>query len=282
MPCLPSKCRHEERLLAPFVAHYNRHSGSLYEFRQRLDLGSHSPQPEALYIDAVSEQRLVIERKNLIWPPDYAQMHDSVHMVERIVGAKITPHLILGQAYEFAMPDRISGAIPKIRLHAERVGEMIVSNLAAVHEGKTVRSRTVGREWSFRMEDCHEREWDEPPDGIRWIFNGRMSPLDWGEIPRGLADELIRMLDSASRKFASHSSAKRLLVIDFHGDLRHPSMFIEQLLAAVTIPSNVDEIWSSMDALVTELHYGWIHQELWPTLGDPISELSGETVVPLA
>lgn len=281
MSCLPSRCRCEERLLTPFIAHYNRQGGTSYEFRARLDLGSHTPQPEALYIDPTSEQRLVVERKNLIWPPEYAQVHDSLHMVTDIVATMITSHVLPSTPYVFTMPDRIRGTVPELRRHAEGVGNAIVRSLNAVHEGKTVRSRVVDREWSFRMEKTHERDWDEPNNGIRWVFNGVTTDLDWGDIPDGLAAEFCRLLTSASRKFADYETAKRILVIDFHGDLRHPSLFIEQLLAVVSIPSNVEEIWMSTYALVTELHYGWIHQQLWPNIGEIASELSGETVVPL-
>ena len=244
-------------------------------------MGSHTPQPEALYVDPTSGQRLVVERKNLIWPPDYAQIHDSLHMVTGIIDAAITPHLIAEKPYVFTMADRIRGSVPALRQHAERVGDAIVRGLDAVHAGKIIRSRVKGREWSFRAEGIHERDWDEPSDGIRYVFNGAVTELDWGEVPDGLLVELRRLLDSASLKFATHERAERILVIDFHGDLRHPRLFIEQLLASVAIPSNVDEIWMSTHALVTELHYGWIHQQLWPMLGEPVSELSGETTVPL-
>lgn len=280
MSCLPSRCRCEERLLAPFISCYNRHKVASYRFRERLDLGTHTSQPEALYVDAQSGQRLVVERKNLIWPPDYAQIHDSLHMVTSIIETAITSHLDARTPYTFVMPDTIRGSVPGLRDHAAEVAKIIVKNMNAVHAGRTVGSRAPGREWSFRVEAAHERDWDEPDDGIRYVFTGTVSPLDYGEVPDGLPHEFNRLLQSARLKFESHHDATRILVMDFHGDLQHPGSFIEQLLAAVTVPANVDEIWLSTYVLVTELRYGWIHQQLWPSLGQPIYELSGETVVP--
>lgn len=279
MSCLPSRCRCEERLLAPFISHYNRHTGTAFEFRERLDVGSHIPQPEALYVDLTSQRRLVVERKNLIWPPDYARIHDSLHTVTSIVDTAITPHLIAGKPYKFIMHDTIRGSVRELRRHAERIGKAIVWYLGAVHAGKTVWSCAVGREWSFRMEGAHERDWNEPSDGIRFVFERSRRQLRWGEVPDGLVREFARLLESTRRKFLNHADATRVLVIDFHGDLRHPDTFIEQIFAMVRIPSNVDEIWMSIYALVTELHYGWIHQQLWPKLSRPVSLLSGETVV---
>jgi len=286
MGCLPSKCHCEELLLAPFISHYNRHGHTAYEFKERLDVGSHTPQPEALYIDLHSGVRLVVERKNLVWPPDFAQIHDSLHIVADLAGSRVTPHLRPDKPYELTLPDRIRGTMQELRLHGDRMGDAIVRNIEAVHAGKTIRSRVPGREWIFRMEGVHERDWDEPPAGIRYIFSGEWTAhptgVEWGDIPDGLPHEFDRLLTSASVKFANHKNAKRVLVLDFIGDVRFPSMFIEKLFATAMKPTNVDEIWMSTHALVTELHYGWIHQCLWPRLGQPESELCGETVVPLA
>jgi len=285
MGCLPSRCRCEERILAPFIAHYNRCGDTTYEFKERLDVGSHTPQPEALYVDLHTGHRLVVERKNLIWPRDFAQIHDSLHHVADLAGSKAKPHLRADAPYELALPDRIRGKMHQLRLHGERMGDAIIRNIEAVHSGKTIRSRVPGREWSFRMEGLHERDWDEPRTGIRYTFTGEMTAdltgVEWGDIPDGLPQEFERLLTSASLKFANHGNAVRILVLDFMGDLRYPSLFVEKLFESVVVPKNVDEIWMSTHVLVTELHYGWIHQCLWPQLGLAESELCGETVVPL-
>ena len=133
------------------------------------------------------------------------------------------------------------------------------------------------------MEGLHERDWDEPPDGLRYTFTGEMTAdltgVEWGDIPDGLPQEFERLLASASQKFTSHVDARRILVLDFIGDFRHPGLSVGKLFESVTVPSIVDEIWMSTHALVTEFHYGWIHQSLWPQLGDAQPELCGETVV---
>jgi hypothetical protein len=227
-----------------------------------------------------------VERKNLVWPPDFAQVHDSLHIVADLAGSKAKPHLRADIPYELTLPDNIRGKIQELRTHGERIGDAIIRDLEAVHAGKTIRSRVPGREWSFRMEGVHERDWDEPPTGIRYTFTGEMTAdltgVEWGDIPNGLPQEFERLLTSASVKFASHNNATRILVLDFIGDLRYSSLFVEKLFESVAVPANVDEIWLSTHALVTELHYGWIHQCLWPKLGEAESELCGETVVPLA
>lgn len=282
MPCLPSGCRCEERLLAPFLRRYNKRKGTAYEFSHRLDVGSHTPQPEAFYIDRISGAELVIERKNLVWPSDFAKVHDSLHMVAAIAGAEATPHLDPTKPYELKLPARISGPLHELREHGKTIGRTIIQKLDAIHAGETVGSSVRGRKWRFRMEAAHERDWDEQPAGIRYLFSGGGSPLDWGEIPDGLPDEFQRLLDSANAKFATYLNAGRVLVFDFIGDVQHPSSYIERLFETVSMPVTVGEIWMSTYGLVTELHYGWIHQQLWPQLGEISSELSGETIVPLS
>jgi hypothetical protein len=209
-----------------------------------------------------------------------------LHIVADLAGSKAKPHLRADKPYELTLPDVIRGKMQELRKHGEQIGDAIIRNLDAVHAGRTIRSRVPGREWSFRMEGVHERDWDEPPTGIRYTFTGEMTAdltgVESGDIPDGLPHAFERLLASASLKFASHDNARRILVLDFIGDLRHPSLFVEKLFQAVAVPGNVDEIWMSTHALVTELHYGWIHQCLWPKLDRPDSDLCGETVVPLA
>src|SRR5205085_876459 len=63
MACMPSRCRCEERILAPFVSHYNHTKGTHFVFERRLDLTGPRPQPEASYADTVTGKMLVLERK---------------------------------------------------------------------------------------------------------------------------------------------------------------------------------------------------------------------------
>jgi hypothetical protein len=44
-----------------------------------------SPQPEALYVDADSVERLVIERETLVWPTAYVIRHKNDHFVAELL-----------------------------------------------------------------------------------------------------------------------------------------------------------------------------------------------------
>ncbi len=276
---MPTSCHCEETILAPFVTAYNRHAGTRFSFKERLDVGGNTPEPEALYVDEFSGNRLVIERKNVVWPRDYVKVHHSLHMVTGIIADVIKPHVHSTKAYRLAMPDQIAGPLAALRSHGRSIGETIVKNLANVHGGQTIGSEQSGREWSFRLETAFEREYTDNAAGVRYVFNGKITPLDWGEVPSGLEMELLRLLSSASRKFSRHADARRIVVVDFMGDMRYPSgAVLDSLFRSIRMPAAIDDVWYYTQDLITDVHYGWVYQQLWPTFGEVNYELSGETV----
>src|SRR6185295_1465472 len=87
MGCLPESGGCERAQTDPFVDHLNDIEKSDYQHVACLDvIDRNSPQPEALYIDESTGERLVIERKNIVWPSDYAQRHKQDHLLgERLI-----------------------------------------------------------------------------------------------------------------------------------------------------------------------------------------------------
>ena len=265
MGCLPTRCQCEERILAPFVAHYNRNVGTSFAFVERLDLRGPKPQPEALYRDGRSSASLVVERKSLVCAGSRQDSQQLAHGRSACERA-IRPHLDPEKAYKLAMPSELHGRLPVLRAYGSRIAAVILRNLAAVHRGQTLESTTPYRKWRFRLEDPHERDWDEPAAGLRVAFNVKSGPLDWGESPQGLDTEVCRLLEAAARKFESHAEALRILVIEPIGDLHiSDAPVLSQLLEAAAVPPDIDEIWISSHVLVTELSYGWGHQQIWPS-----------------
>jgi hypothetical protein len=67
-----------------------------------------TPQPEALYVDEGSGARLVIERKNLVWPPEYTVGHNNDHFVVDLVTEGLRD-LITDDAYELQFDPSTAG-----------------------------------------------------------------------------------------------------------------------------------------------------------------------------
>ena len=86
MGCLPESGGCERQRTDPFVDHLNWLEGTNYVHKACLDvIDRNNPQPEALYVDEDSGASLVIERKNLVWPPEYAVGHKNDHFLVDMV-----------------------------------------------------------------------------------------------------------------------------------------------------------------------------------------------------
>jgi hypothetical protein len=268
MACSPTPRGHEVCALTSFVHHYNRSSGSSFALDRILDASGSTPQPEALYVDAARARTLVIEHKTFVWPRDHFQIHRSCHEVDTRIRKIVEPVLLSDRPYLLRLSDDLRGSRENLRAFADDVGAFILARIDVVHEGKVLRSRQLGREWLFRVQPEIDREYFQPSTGLIVEFEGKWSALPPPDLMAAHADVLSELLAHASMKFRDHAASRRVLVLDPHGDLRFtPKEEWSRLLAAVTIPDSVDEIWLSFHDLITDIVCGWIHQPLWPGLG---------------
>ena len=77
---LDTKC--EWKFLAPFVEQFNKQHGTEYQHKRCLDIDKElrkTPQPEVLVEDGCSGQKMVIERKSIVWPEDHIKCHKGWH-----------------------------------------------------------------------------------------------------------------------------------------------------------------------------------------------------------
>ena len=270
MSCLPRKCRcgdFEQRRLGPFLTHYNRVRGTDYVFERRLDATGPKPQPEAAYKDSRTGHELVIERKSLIWPPDFAQLHTTSHAIAAMIDSQLNSVLDPQRAYRLTLQDDVHGSPDEILDYAASVTRAIAKRIDSVHRGKRLRASWPNREWQFCEEALYERDFTEPSTGLIVVFETHQSELDYGEVSDRFIAEWQRLLAAAERKFNSHESATRVLVIDPYADVMWSTDATWQtLITSAPIPSNIDEIWMSMHATITEVNCGWAHKQLWPSL----------------
>lgn len=269
MGCSPIRRGHEVCALSPFIENYNRINNARYAFERVLDASGSTPQPEALYVDAVTQGRLVVEHKTFIWPSDHFQLHKSCHEVAERIEGIITPVLDPGRAYRLELPDDLRGSRPDLRAFADVVGAAVRDRLSTIHDGTVLRSRRPGREWRFCEESEFEREYFQPSKGLIIEFSGSWRALPPPDHASDQAAILADLLNRASDKFRTHADARRLLVLDPHGDLRFtPDDEWARLLSFVAVPANVDEVWISYHDLITDIVCGWMHQPVWPTVGE--------------
>src|SRR4051794_40543211 len=109
MGCLPKSGGCERQRTDPFVDHLNWLEGTDYVHTECLDvIYRNSPQPEALYTDKRSGRRMVIERKSLVWPPEYIVGHKNDHFLRDLVIEGLTD-LTGDDAYELNLEPAVSG-----------------------------------------------------------------------------------------------------------------------------------------------------------------------------
>ena len=265
MGCLPESGGCERRRTDPFVDHLNWMEGTNYVHSICLDVVyRNSPQPEALYIDHGSERQLVIERKNLVWPPEYAIGHKNDHFLVDLVTEGLRD-LVSDDAYELHLDLSVLGSAGELEEFAAVIVETVRTRFPEIRAGMTVGSSQIGRRWRFWLGDRSSRVFDGAPEtglGIHWDVP---TSLDSRGTPHGFLAEVSRLFGACVRKFAPYRDARRILVIEQHGDIRYMgAWWWKRVLEAVSVPPQINELWDSMFDWLDDYEQGWTFEKLYP------------------
>ena len=194
--------------------------------------------------------------------------------VSELIGASLDARLDSGRAYRLTLRGDLRGTRTQLRDYAATVAREILKCLSSVHEGTTLVANWPDREWRFREESAHDRNFTEPSKGVIYETNVPRSELDEGQVSSDFAGELQRLIDAAACKFSAYPQARRILVIEPYADARWSTdVTWRSLFSVATVPAEVEQVWLSMHAMITEVYCGWIHKPLWPKLGESYSEL---------
>jgi hypothetical protein len=214
MGCLPESGGCERQRTDPFVNHLNWVEGTNYVHKACLDvIDRNTPQPEALYVDEDSGARLVIERKNLVWPPEYAVGHKNHHFLVDLVTEGLRD-LISDDAYELQLELAISveGGIRRIR---GLITQTVRARFAEIRGGMSVGSTQAGRRWAFWRGDKQERTFEGASEtGLGFHWDVPTSGDSSGKPPDGFLKEVARLFGACVPKFKPYMDARRILVIE--------------------------------------------------------------------
>lgn len=266
MGCLPESGGCERQRTDPFVNHLNWLEGTNYVHSVCLDvLHRNSPQPEALYTDEGSGRRLVIERKNLVWPPEYAVGHKNDHFVVDLVSDGLKG-LISDDPYDLHLEFTISGTSVELEEFAELIVQTVRARFADIRGGLKVGSSQEGRRWAFWRGDRASRAFDGAPEtglGVHWDVP---TPADLrGKPPEAFFAEVSRLFGACVRKFEPYMDARRILVIEQHGDMRYMgAWWWKRVLDAVKPPQEIGELWDGMFDWLDDYEQGWTFEKLYP------------------
>ncbi|HVW79037.1 MAG TPA: hypothetical protein VHB45_15590 [Alloacidobacterium sp.] len=271
MPCLPESGGCERPFTDVLVAHLNRIEGAHYIHRACLDVAERLiPQPEALYVDAENGHQLVIERKSISWPVDYPYRHNNDHTVGEFFANELRD-LTADDLYEIRLPMLMQGKRSELLRYALQATKQIRAKWATVASGSGLKGRGgEGWWWVFRKLPEWEREDNAPNRGLQISLIGPGLSfddfLDPSSLPDALGAALTKIYASCTSKFVSHTEARRILLLDPHGDLRtEGGEWWQRVWASIPPPSPIQEIWSGILDWVTEDTQDWMFELLYST-----------------
>lgn len=271
MPCLPESGGCERPFTDVLVAHLNRVEGAYYVHRACLDVAERTvPQPEALYVDARSGRQLVIERKSISWPVDYPYRHNNDHAVGELFAYELRD-LTGDDLYEIRLPMLMQGKRAELLRYALQATKQIRAKWATVASGSGLKGRD-GESWwwVFRKLPEWEREDNAPSRGLQISLVGPGLSfddfLDPSSLPDALETAITKIYGNCTAKFASHLDARRILLLDPHGDLRTESTeWWQKVWVNMPPPPSIPEIWSGILDWVTDDTQDWMFEQLYST-----------------
>jgi hypothetical protein len=245
MSCIPESGGCEKRATDALVAHLNAVEGFRYEHGACLDQNDHTQkQPERLYIDANAGRRLVIERKSVMWPEDYAHQHSKDHDLANAISADLAG-IDFQDVYVLQMPTLGTGASKKeLRTVGSAVAGTIRSRYASLKAGQILPINSGGLSFGFGIQPIWERNDSDPPKGL--CFSWTMDDLSWSrqsEIQDSLGPQIAKIYKACEGKFAGYADHRRLLMLDPHGDVAYnPRRWWNEVFTKFAVPSAIDEI----------------------------------------
>ncbi len=269
MPCLPESGGCERPFTDVLVAHLNRTEGARYGHRDCLDVMDRTaPRPETLYEDVETGGQLVVERKSISWPIDYAYRHSNDHAVGEVFSRQLLD-LASNDLYEVRLPMLMEGKRAELLGFANQAAEQIRTNWSAVAAGSVLKGRIEDKWWwGFRRLPDWEREDGAPAKGLQITLVGSslslLDSLDPVELPDALAESITKIYASCSAKFSSYPDARRILLLDPHGDLRTENGdWWQAVFAGLPPPAEIGEIWSGILDWVTDNTQDWTFEKLY-------------------
>lgn len=267
MTCMPESGGCERQRTEPFVDYINEAEGSKFEHQACLDrLHRDSPQPEALYADATSGAELVIERKSVMWPLDYAARHRNDHHLAELLFDRLG-EVAADRPISIDLEPASRMTRLELRAFADEIADAIDSVMNEILDGRTIGSLEPGRSWRCSL-DPEERAFsDAPPRGLilRWSQpNDAISP---DSLPTELACHIRGLFSATVEKFRGYPLARGILLLDPYGSLRHAGdWWWRRAFETVSVPNEIAQVWLATYDWLTETEQGWIFDRLHTSL----------------
>lgn len=130
-----------------------------------------------------------------------------------------------------------------------------------------VGSAQAGRRWAFWHGDRQQRAFEGAPEtglGVHWDVPASQNST--GKPPDGFLKEVARLFGACVPKFEPYMDARRILVIEQHGDMRYMgAWWWKRVLDVVMLPTEIQELWDGMFDWLDDYQQGWTFEKLYPS-----------------
>ena len=229
-----------------FVSHYNRENRTNYALAECLDIlrtgGRTEPKPEVLVTDASRSRQMVVERKSVVWPPDYILRHQIEHDFANVIWQQ-TKDRFQDDCYELTVSAEELGKLDSrsVKQIALEIGSVLVGNPSSM----PIRSLTPVP-WHFHRANTYDDSGTRK--GIVVIHEDPMMALEdfnRDDAVVGTAAAMERELAEATPKFSGYEAARKVVLLDFYGN-ELCDEDVPLLLERISLPQAIDEIWMSV------------------------------------
>jgi len=269
MSCIPQSGGCEKPFTDVLVSHLNRTEGTHYVHRACLDVADSTvAQPETLYVDSETGEELVIERKSVSWPVDYPYRHKNDHAVGEVFTEGLRD-LVADDLYEIRLPMLMEGKNAELLGYAREATMLIRAHWSDVASGSALKGRSGDKWWwVFRRLPEAEREDNAPSRGMMVSYIGPVlsfaNHLDPADLPKPLKAAIDKIYRNVTAKFTSYQHARRILLLDPHGDLHtEDAEWWHDVFANLAPPPAITEIWSGKLDWVTDETKEWVCEQVY-------------------
>ncbi|TET44164.1 hypothetical protein E3J62_11110 [candidate division TA06 bacterium] len=200
---------------------------------------------------------MVIERKILVWPPDYVRRHNLEHefsdlFISLVKGAFEEDLYALEVSTKYLCGDKQG-----VKDMARQIADKVLESVRHVCSSKDISARCP-LPWRFGRLPDFLRDESTPDKGVGVYFLGPPDLFEVDSIERsqardGLSRQLQEVLVQVESKFGAYDDSLRVLILEVYGNNTCLSdSDVEDAICKAALPPCVSQIWLAYPEYIGE------------------------------
>ena len=260
--------------LRRFVVDYNEDHDTTYRRFSCHDRVIRDRPAVDVLLKAENSLKMAIERKSVVWPPDFLSNHRNMHDLADMVEDRIKhiPRLLHDDLYQLRVHSDVLHGRKKKQIEelAEAIGQAIVGSRRDEAGRIEVRGDQPAL-WRFGPASQYDRDETTPESGFGIHMVGPLFPRPGYNYAKertlaleGMSSELLKQVDAAAKKLRLYVDYEKMLMLQFFADLDVPLADddIIELVKATDVPYGIDEVWVAYQDFYSPYDYEVAWQRL--------------------